>query len=311
MAEKSQDVTVYDENSSNYIAVDANGRITTNSYVKLFPFVAGSDILNSFYDAMVIDTSGFSVLYLHVTGTWSGIIQAYGSVNGSQLLSIPIFSSESQVTNINASGGYYINCAGLKNVQLLMSTYSSGSATVYWNTTQGNKGIEIIPKEKNVIYKSVNLLNGVSNSMNVNGSGTPVRFSFVPSSSEKWYLSEITIVLLDDGTMDPTDFGAISTLTNGITLMIQKNSISYEITRIHNNIELISSFFAGGNPTSAVTSGGAFGFLNTQDAYIGRIIFENPILLNGSRSDSVYISINDNLTAIDYLIASAKLYRYV
>ena len=155
---------------------------------------------------------------------------------------------------------------------------------------------------KDVEYEYVKLENGGSDSMNVDGSGTPVVFEYESSGIN--YLERLQLFLLDPGTMSHSSFGAIGTLSSGITYGYTKNGSETVIDTIKSNICLIMNFSDNVNVGNTAT-----GFLNEEDYFFGSVIFPEPIFL--ADEDTIQFTVNDDLTGISVLKARARIWRKV
>jgi hypothetical protein len=163
---------------------------------------------------------------------------------------------------------------------------------------------DIIPSSNGrIIYKSIPLANSGSPLMNVNGSVTPVYFTWSVPANETWYLENIRLFFNDVGAQDPNKFANLATLTNGLDVLIKANGTEYTYANFKNNIEILMSTNRNFLPTD--TSG----FLSSTDVFIGDINLQNPIKLTNSTSDLVRIKVQDNLTAIDYFYSSILVWK--
>jgi hypothetical protein len=157
-----------------------------------------------------------------------------------------------------------------------------------------------------VIYKIAPFLNGASRNLNVNGSGTPVEFTFTPASGETWYLEALNILVRASSTPDPDEFGNVgSRLTNGMQILVKSNGTEYEIANLQDNTD-ISTWF--NNPGMSMGMGG---WLNSEDSFFGTMIFNVPLLLANSTGDYVKIKVRDNLSGVNHLFASYKVWRTI
>jgi hypothetical protein len=163
--------------------------------------------------------------------------------------------------------------------------------------------IPVIPAN-NLVYRTTDLLNSGSPNMAVNGSSTPVSFKLQASGSQTFYLERIVLLLLDDGNIDFSKFGAGAALTNGIQLNMSVASTVYEVCVINNNADIVLKFTGG-----AGTQGN--GGFSPNDAYWGAMTFGKNITLNGGTSDFVEIKIRDNLTGVDVLRAAVHYWEVI
>lgn len=164
------------------------------------------------------------------------------------------------------------------------------------------------PQRKDVIYQSPFLLNSGSEDMNVDGSVTPLNFDFAPSLGETFFVKSLTFLILDTGTTDPGDFGAITgALTNGLQFLIRSSGTEYEITNLKTNADIEVSLIQGigslpGNPA---------GWMNNLDWRSGKIEFNIPIRLDGDTSDYVRFKVRDDLTGIGQMCAAILIFRKI
>lgn len=153
-----------------------------------------------------------------------------------------------------------------------------------------------------------NLLNSSSKAMNVNGSVTPVSFSYSPESGVS-AITGMTILFKDDGSTSFDKFGAIMALTNGITINTNISSAISTITTIKDNADLCTRFHFNQFGNSAVLSLLSIvtpeGFGNSNNVFIGYMDFLDPIIL--FNTDSIYVTIQDNLTNIDFIQMACKI----
>jgi hypothetical protein len=147
-----------------------------------------------------------------------------------------------------------------------------------------------------VLHKSVFFLNGASDDMNVNGSVTPVSFSFTPSSGEIWYVDKVSIFLSDNDLNENDKFGKITALTNGLQLQIQSKGISLEIANIKDNIDMNLIFENNGVSSPS-------------NVFAGIIRFNPQIILLASNSDFIRFRVRDNLTSVNFLRASVSIWK--
>lgn len=139
-----------------------------------------------------------------------------------------------------------------------------------------------------------------SKSMNVNGSSSSQVFSYSPGTGSV-VLKKLSCVLKDEGTTSLSNFGALSSLTNGVLVRVTINSNSRTITTIKDNADLCTRFnqnhFGSASVLNLLGITTPVGFGNTNNAFIGSFNFGSPIVLNNT--DSIEIVIQDNLTNID------------
>ena len=147
-------------------------------------------------------------------------------------------------------------------------------------------------------YRKPYMLNGGSPDMNVDGSITPVDFSYIVSGlfDAKWFRNFFD---LQDGTQNfqPDNFGAISGgLTNGVDIITLREGVETIIENWKTNMDVAMTCYDFTSPFKA-------------GAYVGRWTIAsdigNPITL--FPDDGIIIRINDNLTSLDAFRFRSKL----
>jgi hypothetical protein len=141
------------------------------------------------------------------------------------------------------------------------------------------------------------LENGGSESMLVNGSVTPVTFSLGPTvTDEQWSIRELLLVFTaDDFSFDGASFGPNAALTNGIDIVVYKDSVATEVFRIFQNEDWLR--VPGRLPLVNNTG--------PKDVLGSALVFDGLILSQAS-GDEVRMTVRDNLTStkLKYLTAS-------
>jgi len=142
---------------------------------------------------------------------------------------------------------------------------------------------------------------GGSSSMNVDGSITPVVFSFAPAAGEIFLVEFMRLVLLDSAIKGAANFGALATLTNGFLIEWSFNSVITEFNNISTNLEILcvfgSEYNDGATGNNMATENGA--------AYTGVVKF--PIGRRITDADDVRVTVQDDLSAIGDLSVAILL----
>lgn len=149
-----------------------------------------------------------------------------------------------------------------------------------------------------------NLTNGGSKNLNVNGSLTPQTFTYSPGAGNIAIVTGLTCLLQDEGTTSFNKFGAITALTNGITVQITIGGVSTIWATIKDNADLCTRFntnnqFGNSAVLSVLGIVTAQGFGGSNNVFAGIFRFPSEYTVTLSDSDSISVTINDNLTAID------------
>lgn len=153
------------------------------------------------------------------------------------------------------------------------------------------------------VYSIVNLLNGTSPNMNVNGSGTPVTFQYSPPTGQTWYIENLAIFIADNANFPTGGFGGIGALANGLIIEFQSKGVLYTFSNIQNNGGILNTF--SNHSISEVVSG-----LLTTDAFLmGSVDFQQRIALDQTFGDFFRVRVRDNLTGLTSLMMRVKVWR--
>lgn len=226
--------------------------------------------------------------------------------------SIKIGDGTNLVSTTNDGGTRGFN-THLTNLTLPLPTGASTSALQTTANTSLNSIDSKIPSnltvEDNRLLVNANtdavwivsqFLNGSSKNMDVDGSVTPVDFSYSPTSG-KIYIKQISFFIADNGITPPDKFGKITALTNGLVLEVQTKGNVYQICNIKDNADLVNIF-----SNEPLIPGSNSGFLDNNDSYSGNLLFDMPIVLDTSMSDYIKFIVQDDLSGIDFLQANLK-----
>lgn len=146
---------------------------------------------------------------------------------------------------------------------------------------------------------NLNFLNSGSSDLTVDGSDTPIQFD-IPLSNKDRVINSISIYGRDNGISFGKFLALNSALANGITFEIKSNdniftSLPLTITDDFRNRFCIS-------PRDFVVD-----FASSEDAFTASFVSPSPIIIRNQNQfttpDYVRVTINDNLTAINYLEA--------
>jgi hypothetical protein len=199
----------------------------------------------------------------------------------------------------------------LDSVNSNLVSIDAGIPTALGQTTMANSLPVVIASDQtppDFVTVSEYLTNGGSKNMNVDGtSGSPITFSVAPTSGLTYFVESISFFISDFGTMDYTDFGAITgALTNGVLIRAKSKGTTYTVATLQDNIDIAMVFradaLAGGGATSV-------GFFNDTDFFVGELRFANPIILRNSDSDQIDAQVRDSLSGLDHLRCSIKYKR--
>ena len=159
--------------------------------------------------------------------------------------------------------------------------------------------------DKKVIHFSDLLVNsGGDDAMDIDGSVTPIDFTIGPPSGEVWFCTYFGIVIEDSGTIDPAEFGALPTLTNGFKLIQKINGTEHTMANLKENIGITLQFTAGNS-----FAGVGAGWLNTGNLYTGLHMFDPPLTLDNTNGDQLIARVRDDLTGLNELHMGAVFWR--
>lgn len=162
------------------------------------------------------------------------------------------------------------------------------------------------PREHKVVQTSM-LMNGMSMAMEVDGSVTTQNYVSAPPAGETWYVYRLGLWIEDSGTMDSTDFGAITGgLTNGLNVIQILHSVEYTFHNFKNN-KMIAMHFTDSNHMVGESNG----FLNSNKIFLGHHEFKNEIILDGDHGDSITARITDDLTSLVHMMCSITYWREI
>ena len=133
-------------------------------------------------------------------------------------------------------------------------------------------------------------LNGSSRDMNVDGSGTPVDFTVVPTSSKMFYIARM-VIFLEDQSINFNKFGGRAALPNGIDIEIKEGGATRDPLNGESIKENLDMMAYDADIYSAAS-----------DLLIAKIEFLRAgtvIRLEDAESDYVTITVNDDLTTLD------------
>jgi len=143
------------------------------------------------------------------------------------------------------------------------------------------------------------LLDTANKSMDVDGSVTPVVFSFSPASTEVWIVHKIRITMSTSSIKGVTDFGVLSTLANGLLFEWDINSAATQILNVTTNTELLACF---GNEFNDGATGNNMAAENGA-IYVAQLDFsEDPRRLTDL--DEIRATVRDDLTTLDELFVT-------
>jgi hypothetical protein len=151
---------IYNPNSAanlltNAYTLDGNGNIigssaqTGASLYTIKPDTSTTGTLGALNATLNLPINDVSSAYALISGTWVGTIQFQGSVNGTNF--VPLEAVQGGSTNAYSTTGFTTNGgvrialpAGFTSIQAVMTTYTSGTATVTVNASAAPANLEVV-----------------------------------------------------------------------------------------------------------------------------------------------------------------------
>jgi hypothetical protein len=151
---------IYNPNSplnvlTNAYTLDGNGNIigsstqTGASLYTIKPDSSTTGTLGALNAILNLPINNVSSVYALISGTWVGTIQFQGSVNGTNF--VPLEAVQGGPTNAYSTTGFTTNGgvrialpAGFTSIQAVMTTYTSGTATVTVNASAAPANLEVV-----------------------------------------------------------------------------------------------------------------------------------------------------------------------
>lgn len=93
--------------------------------------------LDALADSIVVTGNGYGTAGFQITGTWSGTIQFYSTINGTTWVGAYATNSQSRAsdTTTTENGLYFVGTSGSRYIMVKFSAYTSGAAVVAAITT--------------------------------------------------------------------------------------------------------------------------------------------------------------------------------
>lgn len=106
----------------------------------------GSGTISALNGAVTITANGCSEIYLSITGTWVATLTLQGdSGDGTWagLEGVVAFPSGALANIIGSNASLMIPCGGYKQVRIIATAYTSGTATITWNAGAGVSLVQV------------------------------------------------------------------------------------------------------------------------------------------------------------------------
>ena len=132
---------------------------------------------------------------------------------------------------------------------------------------------------------------GTSPLINVNGSVTPIPFTWTPPAGTVFKLDEVDIVFTGPGNINNvSNFMNMSTLTNGLMFETHIDGVVNEVVNLKTNFDLINQL----NTTFELK------LLGTTNVLVGNIKLKRPLVFDGDNSDLMCAVVRDDFSGLDY-----------
>lgn len=176
---------------------------------------------------------------------------------------------------------------------------------------QGNNRLLVSAKSTISVIEAphhflLDLADGSTTSMAVDGSSTPAIYENGPGAGVKWFVYELQF-LISDLKVDQRDrFGDISGgLTNGLLCESELNSTDRTIFNLQNNSDIAVAFdYEFSSKSDAALA-------NEDALFVGNLKFQNVIVLNGDNSDKIKTTVRDDLTGLFECRITIKAYEVI
>lgn len=126
--------------------------LSPNSPTPSFGDTTGTGSLGANNATVTVTTTGMSSLTVNITGTWSATINFQATTDGSTWFNIQGFNNANFSTSLaaatfattTANGSFSFEVGGFKQFRLLMTPYTSGSASIAYDAGAGNNSIGLL-----------------------------------------------------------------------------------------------------------------------------------------------------------------------
>lgn len=136
--------TLGQKTSANSLAVVL---ASDQSGINTFLDTSGSGTITALNGAVTINCAGMSIVTFSVTGTWVATLTIQGDSGAAQWPAIVgklPFTSGAQVSTIGSNVTVMVPVGGWKQIRIIATAFTSGTATVTWNAGAGNNVHEVM-----------------------------------------------------------------------------------------------------------------------------------------------------------------------
>lgn len=137
--------------------------------------LTGTGTIAALNGAVIATTDSFSTVTFVISGTWVGSLFVQASNNGGVTYTqISGYDVNNGVIITNTSSNIIVNvpCAGWGFVQLIMTSYTSGTASITWEAAHGSSVLQIYNQTAASLQATARINDGIGNaitSTSING----------------------------------------------------------------------------------------------------------------------------------------------
>ena len=253
--------------------------------------VANPKAINIVFSSVVVSVA---IGLAATTGTFSNVV-VYGIRAGSLVL----LNDESGNDTLYDERVYNYTGTGFGGIRIEFHTASQVDVTRVVITRamtviSQSLGVNLFPEQ----YFSEFLREpGGSENMGVNGSVTPVEFTYMVPANKILLLRRSFIELTDgNNPFGSQDFGALGALSNGVLIeIVKENGLIVELENWKKNVDISSTMFDFENPFK-------------DGSYVGRWTYERDVgdFITLNPGDTYRMTIRDNLSGVDNFTTKLK-----
>lgn len=130
--------------------------------------------------------------------------------------------------------------------------------------------------------------------------GSPQNCRWTVPAGQTWYVQSLIMVMVDVGTFDENEFGALGALNNGCLVQINTKGTLVTLGNMRDNIDAFLMFAENTNNASDILGDSTFK---------GVFHFDPPVKVQASTNDFVQVVIRDNVTGLNRLRFKVKAWR--
>lgn len=134
---------------------------------------AGSGTIAALNAAVSASTVGCSTAVFNIQGTWLATLSFQGTIDGTNWFGILAQVPLSITTNITTSNNeFIIPCGGFSQVRVMASAYTSGTATITWESSAGTNVLQVANFTASGLQTTARLNDTAGNGITSNTNGS-------------------------------------------------------------------------------------------------------------------------------------------